>query len=310
MRDRIHEVLRKRSEESELNSYLFSAREEDEVAVQYWRDGLRERTERNPLRAKPESKPAIEAFDGVHIRRLGYSERSNSWVGQIVSTSNAGRNVENRRTPFSFLFEFINTPYSDIIRDATSCDSELVTILGKKHTKLTVRPKEKYFPDFELIFDDQHRLVERTLTYISAPTSKANARKWGQRQSFGDYRQHILPSGERLWFPWTVTYQEYMGELEDGSRAEHVGWRFQLENVSFNEEYPDDLFLIGFPEGSRIFDGVSLMGWIGEDDKPPQPFDNDASDRFYLLLGINVSVLIIIASITVFRRLRARRRIA
>ena len=184
-----------------------------------------------------------EAFDGEVIR--SYQRINNKLYGAIYP-SHRWFSLD-REYPFSFLYEFQNTPYSDLL--VRSQDAELTREKGQTRVRFT-------HPDFanmkfDLVFGEDNRLMRRDL--ISKLEGDLAPRIY-RRQSFSGYRRYPLEKGEAVWFPTQADFDSVLGTADDGTLIVHAHIRVTVASLKFNQRLADKLFNIEFPPDCRVRD--------------------------------------------------------
>ncbi|MHC4743194.1 MAG: hypothetical protein ACYS8Z_14865 [Planctomycetota bacterium] len=195
----------------------------------------------------------VMAFDGNVARRL---ERGADQIVGSLSTFEKSHFRAAVADPFSFLFEYGTTPYSKIVGEGTDFGISTVSREGQVFTQVSVmyEPEKK---SFVLLFDNEHRLVERQLIAHSKSGSGII-----EKHTFSDYVRHTDDSGESLWFPHQAVWRHYIGPLPEDPPVEYGKKTLTIKQIKFNVDIPDDKFTIQFPPGTRIYDEISGFGWI------------------------------------------------
>ncbi|MHC4166440.1 MAG: peroxiredoxin family protein [Planctomycetota bacterium] len=246
------------------NRYIFTEEgTKTHDAVTRWRrKGVKERWDRFRL-AAPGSDVSSEipfntlAFDGQIIRSMSF--RDEGTAGSIDTIEGAHWHSFTRTDPYSFIYEYGGVPYSTIISRGRDFDISTVVDDGRTLTRVSVGHPDFDWRSFVLLFDQEHRLVERQniVKLGSDPAPRLYA-----RHVFSDYRKHEDASGETIWFPHRAVYHHYMGNLPDGTPVEYFSEATTIKNTKFNVDLSDDIFVIQFPRGAKIWDGITGFGWI------------------------------------------------
>lgn len=300
----IREVCHQRGRDAEAERYLYT---EDIVGrqqrtVHWWRDGIRERLEESGEGAQPASEPAeTTVFDGQIVRKL--SRGANEVVGSLQPSSRW--NSVNRTHPVSMLYEFQNTPYSALISGAAECEIAQVTWQGKPHARVRFRHPEFSHRSFVLLLDSEGRLAERD---VIVKLEEDPAPRIYEKHVFSDYVRHADSSGEPIWYPRRAVYHYYMGQLADGTPVEYTSEEIDVLDIKFNLAIPEDQFVLEFPEGTRVYDGLTGLGWLdqrAEQAKAVSAFEAIGLTRW---LAVALAVAILIAIFVVLQRAsRARK---
>jgi len=228
---------------------------------QWWRKDAKEREDSfaltdydpNDNKMKPIK---MLSFDGLIVRSLN---RSNDGIyGSINTMETAHLDTTNFVDPYSFLYEFLRMPYSELIAKGRNFSSSKQTKNGKEYIQVSVQHPKLVPPRFILIFDDQYRLVERQV--INQFSDDPSPRLY-ERHTFSNYKKFKDKSGEVIWFPQTAVYNYYMGNLPDSSPVEYETKKINVRKISFNLPISDDKFVISFPPGTKIYDGINKLGW-------------------------------------------------
>ena len=299
---RIREFCRKNNKEDSL-SYLYS----EELARRFgkrfhwWRKGSKERSEVIDLSASGPL-PAnayhnVEAYDGRLIRTIGGASSDKPSAG-IFTLQSLHWDATNRVQPFSFLYEFETTPYSDVVARSPIFESALVRKDGDELIEVRVRDPKLSIRPIVLWFDRQHRLIERAVYYKWEYDPKPRI---FERHVFLDYQGHADPSGETIWFPRKAVYHYYMG-VDPQGLIEYNVRTLDVKNVKFNIDIPDDRFDLEFPPGVRVWDGVHGLGMLGEGVDPEDPHARRTGPVPMIVAGIAVAVLTVVILVLNRRR--------
>lgn len=255
---RVERVLKASKREHDIRSYLLSSDyAESWAGTTYWyRKGEKERLEvhrggRNPY-------VETTAFDGQIVRTL--TTRDDEVMGSINDIVGAHWKSSQRKTPFGFLFEFAMEPFSEVLAAGREyrIDRELTDtggwIIRFRHPTSDARW-------FRLVIDDEFRIIARDNIFRF---SKDQAPRVSQRFKFRNYERFLDASGEPLWLPTKVVIDLCCGEL-DGVPVVYGTEHYELNDVKINPALTDDLFVISFPRGAEVWDGLSGVGFIQQD---------------------------------------------
>lgn len=249
----IREVCRIRGEESDYTSYVIT--EERALArsnrTHYWRNGPMQREEVFQFDAHVESPTKIRAFDGRLVRTLERTEKGS--FGHVGLPETEHWDNVNWTHPFSFLYQFTNQPYSQIIDRARELTISAASLDGKNCTRISFLHPTIDRCWFVLFVDDEHRLVERQhITMLNAKEPRVH-----ERHVFSDYRAFEDADGKRIWFPHRADYYYYMGTLSDGRLAEWTRESITVHEIRFNMDIAEEQFAQNFPENTTLHDSVT-----------------------------------------------------
>lgn len=250
------------------------------------------------------------AYDGQIVRTLNpHDESQGGSTGSIASEQKSNWNRINRETPFSMLYGYCEVPYSRLIQEAATFHSTLVNRDGKRLLLVSFDCSGEILGNESLVllFDEQHRLVERQ-EFEKVSTAKAQLYR---RQFFSDYRRYSDPSGETIWFPHQAIYKSYV-TLLNGSTLETGTKRVRIRAIQFNIDIMDDFFELKIPKNAKINDGVTGRGWLPEGERPDVLFPHEAKVRrwTWAIIGTLTAILVLALVFVVVRRRRNASRIS
>lgn len=230
-------------------------------SFEWWRKGPMERWDQYALHDDDGPSISTTAFDGRIVRTLALREDASSVVGSIHSRESAEWDAYNRVDPYSLVFEFQNTPYSDLAARSPEYTEELFDSDG-----ITVRKVQFIHPDipgigFELTFDSDDRLLSR-LYKTKKRWRNDEFLKPRELHRFTKHSLIELEDGETIWFPTEAEYISYNGINDENIPIEFMRRRISLEDLSLNVDIPSQHFVIEFPENAEIFDGLVGLGLI------------------------------------------------
>ncbi|HUT29466.1 MAG TPA: hypothetical protein VMX13_06720 [Sedimentisphaerales bacterium] len=264
----IHEVGKIRDYDWDYTDYILSEdfTNQESLVVHYWRKGPKElqhvfhttRYHPDDPTASPDSSVA---FDGQVVRRVHYDKQKERWFGEINNPKAGSWSNSNRIQPFSFLYEFEVMPYSELIDQGKDYAASRVDIEGKQYTKVSIRHPRLAWRSFVLLFDEELRLAERQ---VIAQISPDPGPRLYEKHVFTNYQRHEDASGGIIWFPTEGIYHYYMGNLSDGTPVEFKTRRMSIKEIKFNVDIPDEKFVIEFPPGTKIWDGLAGLGYMDE----------------------------------------------
>jgi len=232
------------------------------TVTHWWRKGDRERenvysaTNYNPADL---SRPIKQnAFDGQILRTLGPG--GDGGVAGVIETAQGGlwTNV-NRTHPYSFMYQFMTMPYSQIVNTGTNFSVTKVVRDGKDCARVSVEHPTIDRMSFVLIYDDEFRLMQWDMIRQIAPDPKP---RLYERYVLSNYKKYEDQSGEVIWFPSKAVYHLYGGDLPDGTPVEVFQKTVNIRQIKFNVDIPDEKFVLKFPLGTKIWDGVGGLGWM------------------------------------------------
>lgn len=295
----IRGVCRDSGREEDAANYIIST----EIArglgrdVQWWRQGFKERAEAS-IANKP---PKITVFNGEDVRTL--SDGQDRPVGTLRAPQEWYS--VNRIHPLSFLFEFQNKPYSDLISDSRQCEISLVFRDARPLTRVSFQHPEFAFRSFTLLFDENDRLIERD--FVAKLSTDREPRVY-ETHRFSDYRRHSDSSGEQIWFPHHATYHYYVGDLQDGTHVEYSKEDISIQEIAFNVPVDPQKFVLEFPEDARVYDGLHGSGWSDETDEQLQcatEFRTPDNTRRWFVAG-GLVLLILATGVFLWKRKQKR----
>lgn len=246
--------------------------------------------------SQDEAPSVSTAFDGRVVRSL--TRTPEGATGMIDSIDSAKWRQINRIHPFSLLFQHQEVPYSDII--AASADVEILQVTHDRAQCTQLNCTHPQIPNirFGLLFDNQHRLIQRDVIAQIPPDEKP--RLW-ERHELVDYQDHSDESGETVWFPKRAVYHYYMGTLNSVTPVEYMREIISIDSIQFNVPIPDKLFALDFPSNARVYDGLGGRGFLDEVTASSLRPANPAHFNWILLLGLAGVVLVFIGLIIRYR---------
>ncbi len=275
--------------------------------VKWWRKGQKERLEEyDPTVAH--LLQATTTFNG-QVHRILKRDKDIT-QGYIYSPERSAWLVTNRVHPFSFLFNFYETYFSDIVEKGEGFRLEKLKKDGQDYVVAHVRhPLDGRGNGhaYEMYFGKGGLLQERHL--LVGPI-KNGPQPWRTIEvaRFSDYRRKDLPQGEPLWFPHQVTISYYAGQFE-GKMLEWMTETVRIQDIRFNVDIPDEMFTIEFPENARVFDGLTGQEtWLEPGVRPAAVFHPETygRTRLWRIASASLVGLILFSVVIVFRRRRLR----
>jgi hypothetical protein len=242
-------------------SYIYSAdvAREKSYYARFWRDSIKERTD---YRLYSDGEPKrSEAYDGHLVRQLNHARSS----GAIETAAAVLWNNRNRVQPISFLYEYITTPYWQIVRDGHGFSCRTVEREGTPYVEVSIRHPVLNDRSFVLTFDLDGRLRRRdTITKIfsNEPVHLA------ERHEFFDYADYRDESGEVIHFPQRIVYHYYVGALPDGTPVEYSLETIRVTEIKWNKPIDNDVFVLTFPDHYLVRDGLHGLGETRAADLP------------------------------------------
>lgn len=291
---RIERVLTTRHQEGDLTSFVITGENAESWGgtIRWFRKGQKERIEKN--RAGADDVVETKAFDGNVVRQLSSGDRGYP-MGSISDITGGHWKSTERRTPFGFLFEFAMQPFSTVLSEGRDFRINPVSsppgdwAVGFRHSDGLW---------FRLLVDDQFRIVQRDNIFRF---DRNNPPRISQRFQFRDYERFADASGESVWLPKRVDIDLCCGEL-DGRPVVYTTEHYELNEVAINPDLPDDLFVLSFPEGANVWDDLSGMGWIQQEEAstsavgpPTDPTARPVSRRWWRVAIVAVGLAAIAA---------------
>src|SRR5262249_49364976 len=127
--------------------------------------------------------------------------------------------------PFALLTMYYEQPYSQVVQEAVEFASTTIgTPTGRAHQVLIKRSSGRQFHHLRLLFDEQFRPLERT---VSLPQKKGELAV-NHSVVYTDYRSYPTASGETVWFPARLTYTVYSGKSPSGELTAAVREEFTV----------------------------------------------------------------------------------
>ena len=195
-------------------------------------------------------------IDGEFVRTL--SQGYGRVYGSILPLEPA-RLTANRLQPFAFAFEYGLLPHAEIIRLSKVRQATKGKYLGQDRLEVLVEHPLLSGAKLLMVFDNEHRLVERDVLVTSQKTANYVPL---ERHEFLDHKAYDDGRGRRIWFPSEAILQAYT--LETPS-VRHV----TIEKIAFNLDIPDEKFSLEFPRDADVYDGVNQRWKV----PPANPFD-------------------------------------
>lgn len=214
--------------------------------ISWVRDGIKERSWVVSEGAPPE----LTAFDGHFVRGLAGNR------GFLQTPEGAHYTDNNRIVPQTFLYQYVDKYYSDIVERGRECHVKKSMLGQDPVTEVFVRdPDEPDTLAFQMYFDGALRLKERQIIRRMGGKSEQRERLW-ERHVLSEYRRYEHESGEPIWFPHRVTYHYYCGTSSAGISVEYHKTEVVVQEVAFNVEMDPNDFVINFPRGTEVWDDL------------------------------------------------------
>lgn len=251
--------------------------------IHWWRSGDKERYDKLPLKVgdKP-VEPSRAAFDGQVVRRI--DPKADQTVASINSTESGHWKSVNEIHPFSFVYYYQYTPYSEIVEKSPIFEVTNLTVDGDK--RLAILVQHPIFDEmrFRLVYDSQWRLFER---HLLLKRQKKNFETI-EIHHFMDWREFPNPKGEPVSLPSKAQYRYFMGETLNGTLAEYVTFNVTVQKLNLNIDIPDEIFELKFPSNAKIYDGMTGLGWLEPNENVDHLLPEVIKVRrwWYLLFGI------------------------
>jgi hypothetical protein len=252
--ERISSLCRQRGHDYRAGSYYISAHQARRRSyhVNWFRKGVREREEKTYI-----ARPAIvetTVFDGQAVRSLdGTPGRSCLYI------NSPGVNwfPKHRIQPFAFAFEFRSLPHGTLIRESADRRVDRHVEGNQQWSELVVRHPTEDHLLLRLVFDGQHRLLEReTIFTRTSHLMQLDNEEPAvySRHEFSDYKPYDDGHGKRIWFPSKAVLRYYLGKLPDGTGVQTHAIAVDVRDIEFNAAVPDEKFAVEAPEGVPVYD--------------------------------------------------------
>jgi hypothetical protein len=243
------------------------------------------------------------AFDGQTVRSLDHKLMDGRKSGSVYTVKTSDWDRQNRNTPLTLLFCYIEIPYAEIVEKATKFESRQVNQKGVAFSEYVVESPIIPQYTFVLRYDSAGFLAERDLIYARGVYGP---REVHSRQVLGGYRAYQDKSGESIWYPETATYHEIVGILPDGTLVENHTLQFKVRDVEFNVELNDDIFVLKLPPDARVYDGINSMGYL----QPGASIPSAPAPQSGVWRHVLVGVVVVFATLLSILAWRRRRRVA
>jgi hypothetical protein len=223
--------------------------------IHWWRKGKKERSDQFRHfddMSQPGALPTRSAArDGPFARSYFVRDKPNPLNnGLIEGTIQPAQRFINDDLPFAFLYEYLQTPYSEIL--ARSNDAKVTPADGK--TMVSFSHPQVIGDRFVLTFDRDGTLVQRDLC---TRHPQENASRINQRERFSGYRTYRSSRGESVRFPSEVDYDFVFAVADDGQLIVYLHVHIDVSSFRFNHDIPDGLFKLKFPDGCAVFDAIN-----------------------------------------------------
>ncbi len=290
---KIQRIIRELHPDSPDQWNAFVYNEQDALVrsrdIEWWRKGDRERVDvfasdvSKSFEGPHADKMSYEAFDGSIVRT--YAKYPDEVRGAIGSMESTDRNQVNRNLPFSFLHEYVMTPFSDIIRDSPNFAVTRASDKVKELVEVSFSHPAFTAHSFVARFDEDTRLVERDL-YIrtSADPDSDSEQRLYTRTNFADYELFTAQDGSLIWFPTLVEEHFFLDDPTGGDPVEYHSVRAHVYDIEFNAEIENDWFVLEFPKGARIYDKLTGLGWLSGEGSTLDQLENDLSSVIHATL--------------------------
>ncbi len=303
----IREICRKRGNENEYVSFVYTDQtvRKNSFVTLWWRKGPKERAETFNYFDDPEGQRRnLRAFDGQVIRSLEHDKTG--LTAAIHSIKSAEWNSMNRTHPISLLYEFQNKPYSEIVAQGRAFDLSMVTREGKPYTRVSIEHPKFTWISFVLLFDDEHRLVEREVIVRMDPDKSPRV---NEKHRLMEYQAHRDRSGEIISFPARALYSYYMGVLPDGRLVEYTTEDIRISDIQFNVDIPDQKFVLEIPKDAAVYDGLTGAGWLKLPESAQAAVDRTGKSAKWWTTLVAVSAVFLILVIIVVAIIRTKKRV-
>jgi hypothetical protein len=226
----------------------------DDYHAVWLRKGIHEREERTYLDPEPtaqDSAPIVQmaTIDGEFERMVS---RSHGRTFASIMPLNPARLRANRLQPYNFAFEYGLLSHAQIVRLSAERQPAKGKHQGKERLEVVVDHPWLWGGKLLMIFDQEHRLVQRDVLTTSQRTANYALL---ERYEFFDHKAYDDKGGRMIWFPSTVICQTHTLETP---RVQHI----TIEKIEFNLKIADEKFSLEFPQDAEVYDGVRQR-WIG-----------------------------------------------
>ncbi len=211
-----------------------------------WKNGMEK------LTIDSDTDGGVTSYDGIFVRYLDSSQRS----GYIGTTKSSHLHDDGSRlTPLTFLFRYGNESFAE--RVAGGLDFQIL-----EEGEVTFRdPFEPESLRFKLKFDDQSRLIQRTVMRCMGRKVDSDERVV-ERYSFNDYREFRHSSGPSIWFPLKCVVDRICGTTPLGLEAIWKTDVVIVDQIEFEPSISDEEFRVVFPRDAMVRDDVNGQGTI------------------------------------------------
>jgi hypothetical protein len=271
-------------------------------SARFWRKGGKQRDEWLPLGSTDPQGQTTRAFDGQILRSVEKQGREGRPVAVIATAKTGDWHSAPREDPMAFLYLYYERPLSEVIASASTFSSEVITRGKQRLYRVAIRCAWPSNHVLEFLFDERFLQQERLLKVWRA--RKRDAPVHNHKLVFTDYRAFETSSGEKVWFPDTVTYVGYSmdGTALDGSPLEILWKKFRFTNVQFNIDMPDSLFELEIPKNAQINDMVTGAGWLSPGQRPATLFPAEAWTKRLWVGAVVIAALALVTAAVFYRR--------
>jgi hypothetical protein len=299
----IREACRLRGEKNYGRFITSEAQAKSRSSLCHWlRSGPKERLEYFDIGAQKSASPRqVQAFDGVAVRSL--SIRDGNTIGSVKSVDAAHWNNSNRLHPFTLIWRFNDTPYSEILAEGRDYAAAPVPRGNEVLTRVSVRHPTLDSHSFVFLFGPDCRMLERRVIVLFASEDRP---RLNEIHTFAGYERFDNLKGEPIWFPRRAEYHFVAGVLPDGSPAVYETKHIRIRDITFNVDIPDAMFELKLPESAKVYDDLTGQGWLEPGVRPAAVFPEEARPRWLLVGGV-VALAAVVTALVVALRIRRRR---
>lgn len=253
--DRVRQVLNARNDISDPRTHCTS----DKIArslshSMVWKrkneKELFEKLRRHTVTGQPIKE--IEAFDGAVFRAITVGSAGPQAVLKKPDLPDDWH-TRPEWTPFYLVFRRYSEPWSGVIVKSNDVqvtndkigDTAVIRVSVKTEGNQIIRRDD-------LFYDDDFRLVRRD-KYGLVPIKESVVRLI-ERDDFRDFRSHVHPSGETVWFPYETAIQRVFGICPDGEPAIWCRSYVHIDKLEIAPEIPDSDFVPELPPNAIVKD--------------------------------------------------------
>jgi hypothetical protein len=266
--------------------------------ARFWRKGAKQREDRYlPGEDLASATPSIVAFDGQIVRRLSPENKEGQIRGAISTAKSDTWFGSPREDPYTFLYAFYETLYSQLVAESKGFRAELpVPKSGQFHVVFECNSGTLvgYF-SLGLVLDERHRIIGRDI-YGMDPKKGRSLR---EKHVYSEYTAYPDSSRENIWYPNQIVKTVYAEDIVC------LTYSYKINHIEFNVDLADSLFEPEIPNTATVYDGVRGMGWLPPGQRPAALFPDVARhQRWWWTAAIVLAGLTLVAAGVWFKRRR------